>query len=264
MALAGFSAGEAEGLRRAMSRKRSDAALRAYRGRFVEGAVAKGVEPRRSRAASSTRSRASPASASRSPTRPPSACSPTSRPGCGSTTGRVPLRAAERAADGLLPARRARPRGAAARDRGAGPDVNASTCSAAASGWATEPARSAGGPDRPRLHQGPGRGATPRRSSRRAGARRPTRDLGDLASRSGASRDGLERLAWAGACASIGAADGAGRGPALDRRSAALALGISRGTKRTASAARPGASSCRCRSTCPRRRRSPSRAPGSG
>ena len=36
---------------------------------------------------SSARSRASPASASPSPTRPRSACSPTSRPGCGSTTG---------------------------------------------------------------------------------------------------------------------------------------------------------------------------------
>src|SRR6059036_3589233 len=44
MALAGFSVGEAEGLRRAMSRKRSEAALEAYRGRFVEGALAKGVD----------------------------------------------------------------------------------------------------------------------------------------------------------------------------------------------------------------------------
>jgi error-prone DNA polymerase len=43
MALAGFSPGEAEGLRRAMSRKRSEAALRAYRERFVEGAVERGV-----------------------------------------------------------------------------------------------------------------------------------------------------------------------------------------------------------------------------
>ncbi len=45
IALAGFSVGEAEGLRRAMSRKRSEAAIEAFRGRFVEGAVAKGVEP---------------------------------------------------------------------------------------------------------------------------------------------------------------------------------------------------------------------------
>jgi error-prone DNA polymerase len=43
MALAGFSAGEAEGLRRAMSRKRSEEALNAYRERFVEGAVGRGV-----------------------------------------------------------------------------------------------------------------------------------------------------------------------------------------------------------------------------
>jgi error-prone DNA polymerase len=44
MALAGFTAGEAEGLRRAMSRKRSEEALEAFRARFVEGAIAKGVD----------------------------------------------------------------------------------------------------------------------------------------------------------------------------------------------------------------------------
>jgi error-prone DNA polymerase len=44
IALAGFSVGEAEGLRRAMSRKRSHDALEAYRGRFVEGALRKGVD----------------------------------------------------------------------------------------------------------------------------------------------------------------------------------------------------------------------------
>ena len=43
IALAGFTVGEAEGLRRAMSRKRSRAALEAHRVRFVEGAVGKGV-----------------------------------------------------------------------------------------------------------------------------------------------------------------------------------------------------------------------------
>jgi error-prone DNA polymerase len=42
-ALAGFSIGEAEGLRRAMSRKRSLEAIEAFRGRFVDGAVARGV-----------------------------------------------------------------------------------------------------------------------------------------------------------------------------------------------------------------------------
>jgi error-prone DNA polymerase len=43
MALAGFGAGEAEGLRRAMSRKRSEAAILAYRERFIEGAIANGA-----------------------------------------------------------------------------------------------------------------------------------------------------------------------------------------------------------------------------
>jgi error-prone DNA polymerase len=46
IALAGFSVGEAEGLRRAMSRKRSEAAIEAFRQRFVDGAQAThGVGP---------------------------------------------------------------------------------------------------------------------------------------------------------------------------------------------------------------------------
>jgi error-prone DNA polymerase len=45
IAFAGFGVGEAEGLRRAMSRKRSEAAIEAYHARFVEGAKRKhGVE----------------------------------------------------------------------------------------------------------------------------------------------------------------------------------------------------------------------------
>jgi error-prone DNA polymerase len=43
MALSGFTIGEAEGLRRAMSRKRSLEAIEAFRGRFVEGAAERGV-----------------------------------------------------------------------------------------------------------------------------------------------------------------------------------------------------------------------------
>jgi error-prone DNA polymerase len=46
MAVAGFSIGEAEGLRRALSRKRSEAAIEAFRGRFVEGAMGKGLDER--------------------------------------------------------------------------------------------------------------------------------------------------------------------------------------------------------------------------
>ena len=44
MALAGFTIGEAEGLRRAMSRKRSEEAIEAFRARFVEGAARNGVD----------------------------------------------------------------------------------------------------------------------------------------------------------------------------------------------------------------------------
>jgi error-prone DNA polymerase len=43
MALAGFSAGEAEGLRRAMSRKRSEEALMAHRDHFIDGALERGA-----------------------------------------------------------------------------------------------------------------------------------------------------------------------------------------------------------------------------
>ena len=87
MALAGFAAGEAEGLRRAMSRKRSEEALNAYGERFVAGAVERGSRPRRRRAGVRAGARLLGLRVSRSPTRPPSACSPTSRPGCASTTG---------------------------------------------------------------------------------------------------------------------------------------------------------------------------------
>jgi error-prone DNA polymerase len=44
MASAGFSIGEAEGLRRAMSRKRSEAAIEAFRPRFVEGCLGNGID----------------------------------------------------------------------------------------------------------------------------------------------------------------------------------------------------------------------------
>jgi error-prone DNA polymerase len=44
MAFAGFSAGQAEGLRRAMSRRRSEEAMRGYEIQFVDGAVARGAD----------------------------------------------------------------------------------------------------------------------------------------------------------------------------------------------------------------------------
>ncbi len=46
MAAAGFSIGEAEGLRRAMSRKRSEEAIERFRPRFVEGCMANAIDER--------------------------------------------------------------------------------------------------------------------------------------------------------------------------------------------------------------------------
>ena len=45
MALAGFTAGQADALRRAMSRKRSEEAMMALWEQFRQGAESKGVEP---------------------------------------------------------------------------------------------------------------------------------------------------------------------------------------------------------------------------
>ena len=85
IALAGFTVGEAEGLRRAMSRKRSHDALEAYRGQFVAGAAAKGVDAETADGVFDKLS-ASRASVSRRRMRPHSACSPISRSGCGGTS----------------------------------------------------------------------------------------------------------------------------------------------------------------------------------
>ncbi len=152
MALAGFSVGEAEGLRRAMSRKRSRDAMEAWRERFVAGALETGVDTdlanriydklagfsgfgfpevalRRLRAARLPVGVAAPP-----------------------LPGRVPLRAPERAADGLLPAREPRPRRPAARGGGA-----PARRQPAARAKCTDRGRRS--PDRARLH--------PRRSARR-------------------------------------------------------------------------------------------------
>ena len=88
-AFAGFGPGEADGLRRAMSRKRSHEMLARHRERFIAGADAPRRRRRAARPSACGRwSRASPASASPRRTAPPSACSPTSRRGCASTTAR--------------------------------------------------------------------------------------------------------------------------------------------------------------------------------
>ena len=81
MALAGFSAGEAEGLRRAMSRKRSDEAMAAFASASSTALIERRAA-RDARRGCSSRCAASPASAFRSRTRRRSASSPISRPGC--------------------------------------------------------------------------------------------------------------------------------------------------------------------------------------
>ena len=138
MALAGFSSAEAEGLRRAMSRKRSEEAIarspralrrrrRGERGVSAGGGRAGlGADPGllRLRLPEGALGRLRPA-------RLPVGLA--ARP----LRARVPLRAAERAADGLLPARLARPRGAAARRPGApAPTPTAAASSATSSAGA--------------------------------------------------------------------------------------------------------------------------------
>ena len=86
IALAGFTAGEAESLRRAMSRKRSHEALVVHRERFCDGAEAQRRPRARRPRRCSRRCSASRGSASPSRTPPPSRSWPTSRPGCTCTT----------------------------------------------------------------------------------------------------------------------------------------------------------------------------------
>ena len=118
IAFAGFSPGEAEGLRRAMSRKRSEAAIEAYHKRFVAGAQQQhGVDERQGRAGvldgpGLLRFRFPEGAwcCVRA------ACLPVDL-AAGALQPRVPVLVAERAADGLLPARRSHPRSAAPGDR---------------------------------------------------------------------------------------------------------------------------------------------------
>ena len=119
MALAGFTIGEAEGLRRAMSRKRSEEAIEAFRQRFIEGAARNGVDAetadRRLRQAGGVLRLRLPEVACgrvRAARLPVGVAAPP-------LSGRVPLLAPERPADGLLPAGEPRPGRPAARGGGA-------------------------------------------------------------------------------------------------------------------------------------------------
>ena len=237
MALAGFSSGEAEGLRRAMSRKRSEQAMQAHRERFVEGAIARGVDRRRRRAGLQPdprflRLRLPEVPRRRvRPARLPVDLAP--RP----LRPRVPLLAAERAADGLLPARRPRPRGAAARDRGAAAGRERQRGPLPGRGGVGRPRRA----DRSRLREGAERA---RRGGGRGGARarrrlprprRPRLPLGSRARRPRAARLGgrlrrarRRRPATGAALAARRRPNGSGDGAAQPAAAAARGAGARR------------------------------------
>ena len=244
IAFAGFSPGEAEGLRRAMSRKRSEAAIEAYHRRFVEGAIA---DPRRRRADRRAGLRddhgllglrlpEGPRRRLRPARLPVDVAARALRPG-------VPVRAAQRAADGLLRLRHARARGAAARDpaprrrrqrqRGRLHD------------------RRRGRPHRPRLRlrRARRRGRRARRARARRAARSARSATSPRAPAPGARRSPSSR----------------GRARATRSRRAtppaARCCGSS-GSPRPATRC-PTAPSSRCRSTCPTRRRCASSSRGS-
>ncbi len=221
MAMAGFTAGEAEGLRRAMSRKRSEAALNAYGERFVAGAVERGVErglaervfgqvrgfsgfgfPKSHAAAFGLLAYQS--TWLRVHYGPELLCALFNEQPMGFYPPDSLTHEAQRRGIEVRPV-----------------DVNASgvECS-------VECAVSTG----PAVRIGLGyiKGIGEEEASALVSERErrgPYRDLADLASRSGIGRDGLERLAWAGACESLGVA--AGEAP---RRSELWRLGVARGS----------------------------------
>jgi error-prone DNA polymerase len=243
MALAGFSAGEAEGLRRAMSRKRSEAALSAYGERFVAGAVDRGVDralaervfeqvrgfsgfgfPKSHAAAFGLLAYQS--TWLRVHYGPELLCALFNEQPMGfyppdSLAHEAQRRGIEvRAVDVNLSEVECTVEAGSRQQAETGSDLDSDLCELPAAcslavriglgyikGVASDEAM----------------GLVAERGN--GGA---YRDLADLASRSGMGRDGLERLAWAGACESLGVAGG--KAP---RREELWRLGIARGGRRS-------------------------------
>ena len=250
MALSGFSSGEAEGLRRAMSRKRSDEAMRSYRDRFVEGAVSEGVDreigervfeqirgfsgfgfPKSHAAAFGLLAYQS--TWLRVHYGPEFLCALLNEQPMGFYPPDALVHEAQR-------------RGIEVR----GPDVNRSFVECRVERVAGVGAKFGGLAVRVGL--GYIKGLVARDAEvvveerEREGA---YGELGELASRSGATRDGLERLAWAGACAAIGGGCGRIGGQAEDAALAARrrqGLGAAEG-RRAARAPARGAGRPRAR-----------------
>ena len=243
LAFAGFSPGEAEGLRRAMSRKRSEAAIRAYQRALRRGRD--GPLGRRRRGAGRARLvdgrrllglrlPQGPRRGVRPAGLPVGLAARALRPG-------VPLLAARRAADGLLPARRADPRGPAARHRGAAARRQPSRRRAA---------RSTAGAAAVRLGLGYVLGVRADEVAALVAAREsggPFASLDDLAARAGAGRPALEQLAWSGACDALVLADNGGAAA----RGAAHGAVAAGGRRPAAARGRGGHAARPRRSTCP-------------
>ncbi len=234
MALAGFSSGEAEGLRRAMSRKRSDEAMRSYRDRFVEGAVAEGVDraigervfeqirgfsgfgfPKSHAAAFGLLAYQS--TWLRVHYGPEFLCSLLNEQPMGFYPPDALVHEAQR-------------RGIEIR----GTDVNRSFVECR-----VERTKGTGfGGLAVRVGLGYIKGLTARDAEVVVAERERGgnyEDLGELASRSGATADALERLAWAGACAAIGGGEASAAGDRGDRRRTPLwRLGVASGSIRQA------------------------------
>jgi len=212
MALAGFSSGEAEGLRRAMSRKRSEEAMRAHRERFVAGAVERGVEaglaervfrqihgfsgfgfPKSHAAAFGLLAYQS--TWLRVHYGPEFLCALLNEQPMGFYPPDALVHEAQRRGIGVR-----------------GPDVNASAvlCRVERAAGGERRAGDVDGGLSVRIGLGYVKGLAGQDAEavvaerERGGA---YADLADLAARSGAGRDGLERLAWAGACGDLDAGD---------------------------------------------------------
>ena len=237
MAMAGFTAGEAEGLRRAMSRKRSEAALAAYERRFVAGAVNHGVDHGvAERVFEQVRGFSG-------------FGFPKSHAAAFALLGYQSMWLRVRYASEFLCAllneqpmgfyppdslvHEAQRRGVEVR----GADVNRSAVECAVEAVRDgDPAVRIGLGYVKGIVADEARGLVSERE--RGGA---YADLADLASRSGMGRDGLERLAWSGACESLGdeiSVDPAiGGKPCADgarsRRDDLWRVGVARGAQRT-------------------------------
>jgi error-prone DNA polymerase len=236
MALAGFSAGEAEGLRRAMSRKRSEEAILAYRDQFIVGARERGATaevaervfeqihgfsgfgfPKAHAVAfgllayQSTWLRVHYA--------PEFLCSLLNEQPMGFYPPDALVHEAQRRGIEVLP-----------------PDVNRSTVECK-----VETPRARGRPDPLAVRIGLGYITGLREHDARAlVAQRevggPYASLADLASRSGVGREAHELLAWAGTCTAIGGGDD------LRRREDLWRVGVARGARRLVTGANGAAS----------------------